>query len=281
MDTWGVGEWIGVAVVLVLGGITLYFARTLVLLKLRERRLLSLPCSIEWRDILSEHMPLYRVLADRWHPRFEELVKRFLATKHFEACGGLSEVTEAMRVTTAGNACLLLLGREDDGWVYPSLKTILMYPDTFVRPGEEDGDKDVALLGESWGTGSVILSWQALLEDKDAGTDGFNLVFHEFSHQLDQEFALADGLPELESAKHYKEWAETFTEAYEEHRSLTNGGRERVIDAYGATNPAEFFSCATEVFFEQPRDLRRELPDVYEQLERYYGLDPSQWGHAK
>lgn len=40
-------------------------------------------------------------------------------------------------------------------------------------------------------------------------------------------------------------------------------GRQRLLDAYGATRPAAFFAVATEVYFEKPRRLRREEPELY------------------
>ncbi len=57
------------------------------------------------------------------------------------------------------------------------------------------------------------------------------------------------------------------------------GGRKkrRVLDSYGATNPAEFFAVATETFFEQPQQLFRSRPELYGEMRKYYGLDPLDW----
>jgi hypothetical protein len=49
------------------------------------------------------------------------------------------------------------------------------------------------------------------------------------------------------------------------------------MDPYGATNPAEFFSVATECFFEKAKQLEKEHPPLYQQLAKYYGLDPARW----
>jgi len=38
-------------------------------------------------------------------------------------------------------------------------------------------------------------------------------------------------------------------------------------------NEAEYFAVATEVFFEQPRALRDELPEVYAELRAFTGFD--------
>jgi hypothetical protein len=50
-----------------------------------------------------------------------------------------------------------------------------------------------------------------------------------------------------------------------------------VIDAYGASDPAEFFAVLSEVFFERPRELAAEEPAVYAELGELYRLDPIAW----
>ncbi|MFN3162259.1 MAG: zinc-dependent peptidase [Pseudohongiellaceae bacterium] len=49
------------------------------------------------------------------------------------------------------------------------------------------------------------------------------------------------------------------------------------MDIYGATNPAEFFAVATETFLERPREMASEHPELYQQLARFYDLDPQRW----
>jgi len=34
---------------------------------------------------------------------------------------------------------------------------------------------------------------------------------------------------------------------------------------------------ATETFFERSLEMRAKLPDLYEELKRYYRQDPAQW----
>jgi hypothetical protein len=52
-------------------------------------------------------------------------------------------------------------------------------------------------------------------------------------------------------------------------------GRPSVLDAYGATNEAEFFAVATETFFERPHELRRQYPELYEQLQAFFRQNPA------
>ena len=50
-----------------------------------------------------------------------------------------------------------------------------------------------------------------------------------------------------------------------------------LIDAYGASDPAEFFAVVTEVFFERPQELAAEAPAVYRELAELFGVDPLGW----
>ena len=50
-----------------------------------------------------------------------------------------------------------------------------------------------------------------------------------------------------------------------------------VIDAYGASDPAEYFAVATEAFFERPQALADEAPAVHAELAALYGTDPLRW----
>jgi Mlc titration factor MtfA (ptsG expression regulator) len=57
------------------------------------------------------------------------------------------------------------------------------------------------------------------------------------------------------------------------HRAL-EAGHATVLDAYGATDPAEFFAVATECFFERPKELKRKHPELYEELKDFFRQDP-------
>ena len=67
-------------------------------------------------------------------------------------------------------------------------------------------------------------------------------------------------------------------EAYEGFCERVNAGKRSVIDDYGATNPAEFFAVATETFFERAKGLKKEEPEVFAELVKFYGMDPGEWG---
>ncbi|HPV51515.1 MAG TPA: M90 family metallopeptidase, partial [Smithella sp.] len=104
---------------------------------------------------------------------------------------------------------------------------------------------------------------------------GHNVVYHECPHKLDMLDAAADGTPPLKDLAKYRDWIKTFSHEYLRLRRDTEKGRQTFLDAYGATNEAEFFAVATEHFFEQPLIMEKNAPELYRRLREYYGQDPA------
>ena len=52
-------------------------------------------------------------------------------------------------------------------------------------------------------------------------------------------------------------------DAYRDHGERLDRGESTLIDPYGATNHQEFFAEAIVTFFEKPRALRDDRPDLY------------------
>jgi len=246
----------------------------------RRERLRQQPFPDAWRRILRRRVPLYRRLPPELQEQLQAHMQVFLAEKDFIGCDGLA-VTEEMRVTIAALACLLILNRDTD--YYPILRQILVYPSAFVVDMEESDEAGVVrsdshvLSGESWSQSQVVLSWEDVVEGAAVADDGYNVVIHEFAHQLDQEAGYANGAPELASRGHYARWSKVLGEEYERLRESVDAGEQSLLDDYGATDPAEFFAVLAEVFFEQPQALREENPVLYDELGRFFRVDPAAW----
>ena len=244
--------------------------------KRRRERLRAQPFPPAFIPILDANVPVYRRLPDDLRAQLHGHINVLLAEKRFEGCNG-QEITDEVRVTIAGEAALLVLNRETN--YYPELLTVLVYPDIFYADVEEGEGHIVSEYkedrsGESWDMGVVILSWKDATEHASTGRGGYNVVLHEFAHQLDMENGAMDGIPRLRSREERAAWNAAFGAAYER---LARGGRRSVVDDYGAEDPSEFFAVVTESFFERPLALNREQPDLYEVLSRYYCVDPASW----
>src|SRR5437763_804174 len=215
----------------------------------RRQRLRAQPFPPAWRSIITHNLPIFRRLPPEDQTELLGHVQVFLAEKHFEGCGGL-ELTDEIRVTIAAQACLLLLHRETD--YYPHLITILVYPSGYTAyearhlEGNiwEEGGQD-RLGHTARRLGAMVLAWDSAKRGAADPSDGRNLVLHEFAHQLDFEDRHTDGAPALATRAEYLAWARVMQREYEALRKADETGAPRVLDTYGATNPAEVFAVAT------------------------------------
>jgi len=246
----------------------------------QRNKIRNQPFKKQWRKIIQQRMPYFRSMPADLQLQLKQHIQVFLAEKNFIGCNGV-EITDEIRITVAAQACLLLLNRKTD--YYPKLQTILVYPRAFIKEQQSlnvDGlqyTQKMALAGESWDFGKVVLSWQDTLEGAQIPDDGRNVVIHEFAHQLDQENGKANGAPKLSNKQSYQCWSTIFSAQFEQLKMQAKTGTPSLFDYYGATNPAEFFAVASEVFFEQSKQFHVEYPQLYKQIQQYYHVNPIHW----
>lgn len=246
----------------------------------RRSRIAQRPLSPQWRAILQQRVAPYGQLAPAQRQLLHQHLQVFLAEKQFIGCAGL-QVTEDMRVTVAAIASLLLL--HNQGNYFPKLKTVLLYPSAYWVTEDVPTnrymrqERRVSRLGESWLRDQLVLAWDRVERDTRHWQDGHNVVLHEFAHQLDQAGGEANGVPILPQSIDPTTWSRVMTATYEDLSQAVDRNRRTVFNSYGATSPAEFFSVATETFFEHPRRLQARYPELYDLLLRYYQVNPSEW----
>jgi len=243
----------------------------------RRNKLLEKPFPEGWTTILAENVAAYRLLDTDEQERLRQLVQVFIAEKNWEGCGGL-ELDDEIRVTIAGSACLMLLGRDHD--LFKEVESLLVYPSAVLHkeqrsvmdPGLKPTRGDQAVLGLAVHGGAVVLAWDSVLHGARDPRDGHNVVIHELAHKIDFLDGDADGTPDMGFAER-RTWAAAFAPAFQAHKDRAERGKRSFLSDYAVTNEAEYFAVASEAFFEKPRDLARELPDVYACLRDYYRLD--------
>ncbi|NOZ55041.1 MAG: zinc-dependent peptidase [Gammaproteobacteria bacterium] len=252
---------------------------------LRQRRkkhiqsLLESPFSDTQIQLLRDNLPLYRKLPSSLQHELHGHINVFLSEKLFVGVAGLT-ITDEIKLTIAGQACMLLLGRKTN--YFSRHTTILVYPNAYRGTqihyeGMLEIETEYKGLGESWYRGPVVLSWDDVKRGVFDVSDGHNVVLHEFAHQLDQEDSAMNGAPLLLQQSQYISWARVLSEEYKALQQKIKKGEATVIDQYGATHPAEFFAVATEAFFEKPQQLKNKHEQLYEELKQFYHLDPAAW----
>ena len=232
---------------------------------------------VMWRRV-SARLPFLAGLSDDEIRRLKEMSLLFLAEKQFSPVRG-AVLSEDDRLSIALQACLpvLELGLEwYDGWV-----GIIVHPSDFrVRRSETDDQGvvhtwDDELAGESWPGGPVVLSWDALDEAGSVAQGGVNVVIHEFAHMIDMADGEADGLPPLASRAEREAWNEVFDREFNRFCARVEAGAQTSLDPYAAEHESEFFAVASEAFFESPKLLKQEFPELYQLFAGFYRQDPA------
>ncbi len=246
----------------------------------RRKQLDSRAFPEPWLAIVKDKLPVYAKLTAAQQLQLQQLITRFLHHKDIVGCAGL-QITDEIRLTIAAHACLLLLNRPSTE--YAELRTILVYPSSFLVEHDVHDEAGIvtagrnALSGESWSNGRVILAWDNVAHGVHDFSDGYNVVLHEFAHQLDHQSGITNGAPLLYSGTAYKNWARVFSKEFAQLQHAADSHMHTLIDQYGATDPAEFFAVVTETFYEKPHQLAAHHAELFEELKMYYRVDPRDW----
>ena len=260
-------------------------------LRLR-RRLAPLP-EIDphlWLQTLQAYSFLAALpLADQ--AKLRALAALFLQRKQFHGAHGL-RVTDRMAVDIAAQACLPLLHwgapRQALAW-YGDFVGIVVHPGEAMARRQAVDEAGVVhsykevLLGEAMEGGPVMLSWQAVKDNRHSTAAGTNVVIHEFAHKIDMRNGAADGCPplppgflgsnSLRAARTL--WLAAWEPAYAQFREQVIiaerfSGAMPWLDAYGATAPAEFFAVACEAYFVNRAQFALEFPTLLPQLDAFF-----------
>ncbi len=245
----------------------------------RRRRLLDEPFPVRWNAILQRNVGHFSLLNRDEQARLRNIIRILITEKAWEGAGGVF-VSEEMKVTIAAAAGLLLLGIDHD--YYRRVESIVVYRSRFRTPTREDDWEDDELSdfeaeGQAVYRGPVILSWEDVIAESPNPTCGYNVVIHEFAHQLDFLDNTINGTPPLDDPEMEKRWRYVMTVAFNDHRRALKRGGETFFTEHAGENETEFFADATEAFYCNPIELREEYPFVYDLLKAYFRVDPAEW----
>lgn len=262
------------------------------------------PFPADWLAIANEHCWPARLLNPAERSRWQQRLRWFIREKSFEGCQGLS-VTDEMRVVIAAYASLMGLAFPQP--LFAGLSSLLIYPDVYVAPNRQvlggglfGGGiviEDQQLqAGQAWLQGSIVLAWKTIADDlaarpverraADADTlraafaEPFrpptvrrrNVIVHELAHLIDMEDRETDGVPIPAAHPAAARWQDVMHDEFHRLGRRLRMGQWTAVDPYGSTSPVEYFSTATEAYFEQPAWLYADSRPTYELLKELYQL---------
>ncbi|HEX4780604.1 MAG TPA: zinc-dependent peptidase [Usitatibacter sp.] len=133
----------------------------------RREKLRALAFPPQWREWVERYVPYAASLPRDLRWQLEKHVRVFVSEKRFVGLDGL-RITDEIRVAIAAHACLLALNRGTE--IFPNVRRIRVYP---------------GMPGTSSRRGTVVLSWEDVLEAAGARGAGRNAVIREFAAQVD------------------------------------------------------------------------------------------------
>ena len=225
----------------------------------------------EHQNVLQEHVKFYSKLSVQEQVLFEYKVEEFLI--NVSVIGVNTTIDEKDKVLIAASAIIPIFAFKE--WKYQNLKEVIVYPDNFNLDFETTGpSRNIkGLVGTGYMDGKMLLSKAALHHGFSNETDKRNTAIHEFIHLIDKADGKVDGIPELLLEEpNQLPWLKYM---YQQIK-LIQTNKINDIDEYGATNEKEFFSVASEYFYEHPKLLQKKHPKLYSKLEHIFKQDMAQ-----
>jgi len=220
-----------------------------------------------WKQLLEKHVLFYNALSAEEQKLFQYKVHEFLL--NCKIIGVDTSVEEIDKVLVASSATIPIFSFPE--WKYTNLHEVLLYPDAFNMKFQTTGPdrRILGMVGNGYMEGKMILSKLALRKGFENELDKRNTAIHEFVHLIDKMDGKVDGIPEILLQKQYTiPWLDMIKRKVEE---IVKGDSD--INPYGATNNAEFFSVASEYFFERPQLLKEKHPVLYDLLSQVFHHD--------
>ena len=221
----------------------------------------------QWRTIIEEKVAFYNSLSDKEKAQFEFKIQEFLL--NCRITGIDTEVVLTDKLLVASSAVIPIFEFPD--WKYTNLFEVLLYPGSFNEKHETSGkDRTIlGMVGSGYLEGKMILSKSSLHHGFSNESDKKNTAIHEFVHLIDKSDGATDGIPKLLLERQYTiPWIELINKKIDEIYENKSD-----INPYGSTNRAEFYSVASEYFFERPRLLKKKHPELYIMLEKIFNQD--------
>lgn len=265
LEPGGKPVWLSVLASLVLS----WLLYVLLTRKVRRRvRILAEPFPGEWEAVLQRDVVFFRTLDEPDKERFRSDLKLFLGEKRITGIG--MELDSTTRVLAAASAVIPIFGFPD--WEWDQIEEVLIYPSRFNQDFQFGEIRDHRTLGMV-GTGAMnrlmILSRPDLIQGFRNPGDKRNVGIHEFAHLVDKSDGAIDGLPEVGlDRRAIGPWIELVRRKMEEIR---RGDSD--IDPYALTNEAEFFSVASEYFFERPGIMETKHPELFAMMQQVFRQD--------
>jgi Mlc titration factor MtfA (ptsG expression regulator) len=192
--------------------------------------------------------------------QFVQRAYRFRQSKRFHFIG--LENNEDAAILVSASAIQVTFGLKD--YMLAHFKDIYVLADAYHMDSDEE-----LYIGHVAPEG-IYLSWKHFLYGYSHKADNINVAVHEMSHALlYNNFFAQYGID-----AHFRLNYEKFSNSTGPILADVITNRRSYLRSYAFTNLHEFWAVSVEAFFENPKGLKENMPDLYEALCRVLNQDP-------
>jgi Mlc titration factor MtfA (ptsG expression regulator) len=210
--------------------------------------------------IIGSLFTYFNELPEEGKVRFVKRVHLFRQQKKFHYIG--LENSEEIAILVSASAVQVTYG----------LKNYLMsyFKDIYVLADAYHMDNDEELYIGHVAPDGIYLSWKHFVQGYSHKNDNINVAVHEMSHALlYNNFFAQYGID-----AHFRLNYEKFSNSTGPILADVITNRRSYLRSYAFSNLHEFWAVSAEAFFENPRGLKENMPDLYEALCRVLNQDP-------
>ena len=192
--------------------------------------------------------------------RFVKRVHQFKSSKKFHFIG--LENNEDTAILISSSAIQVTFGLKN--YLLSHFKDIYILADAYRM------DEDEELYIGHVAPDGIYLSWKQFLYGYSHKNDNINVAVHEMAHALlYNNFFAQYGID-----AHFRLNYERFSNSTGPILAELITQRRSYLRSYAFSNLHEFWAVSVEAFFENPRGLKENMPDLYEALCRVLNQDP-------
>jgi len=210
--------------------------------------------------IISSRIQYFNELSIEQKQRFVNRVHNYIQQKQFHYIG--LEPKEEIPVLTAASAVQVTFGLKS--YMMQHFKNIYILADAYRMDNDEE-----LYIGHVAPEG-IYLSWKHFLFGYADNSDNINVAVHEMSHAL----LFNNYFAKYGVDKNFRANYEKFSTTTGPILADVITRRKSYLRNYALTNIHEFWAVSVEAFFENPVDLRTNMPQLYDALCRVLNQDP-------
>lgn len=212
-------------------------------------------------DILSKRFLYYRQLNLANQKIFVHRVQKFMAVKTFKIhdVKGFKE----MPILISAAAIQLTFGLRK--YLLPYFEFIHIHPQEFLRINPV-----LCFLEGNVSGRAIRLSWKHFIDGYANPADGQNVGLHELAHALYYQSFIVERNVDKGFRNYYDGFSSSGDKAY--HAEKTK--EKNLYSDYAEKNLQEFWAESVEIFFERPKEMRSNYPQLYEAMQVVLNQDP-------